>query len=410
MFVDNKMMRYSIKERLTQLHYVEINDSEGDFSRRLFTFDIDSKWKLPYVSLFIKPYKSHTSCIRVISDENESYDHARSEDELYVFQNYVKEELGTYYYNLKLLTVVIADHPYRHLKANDNTVAIKDGKICRRTFFDRELKKDLKALSSCYNYARAKMIRSEVLDSFYGGYRVQGAYLLCAILAFAYWNMSKWNLEPLSVHGLFYQKNILSLVSYMFMHGGISHLVGNIIALLVIGRGLESKIGLTKFMSIFLSGGILSGLLATAYRYDTLNPIATVGASGAIFALLGAWIVVSSYDFNCKDLNIVNFLIDTLVGAGYLYMCSKNENVDNAVHVAGFLCGMAIIIAIENMERIGKDEAIIKTDAYIRERQEEFAFFNKSAVEKAKIIENKEQNKGDTNDVPRDIKSEWIRI
>lgn len=410
MFVDNKLMRWSITERLTQLHYTEINTSEDEFSRRLFTFDLHSKWRLPFVSLFIKPYKSHTTCIMVVADDGGWYDHARSEDELYVFQNYVREELGTYYYNLKLLTVVISDHPYRHLKANDNTVAIKDGKICRRTFFDKELKKDLKALSSCYNYARAKTLRSEVFDSFYGGYRVQGTYWLCLLIVVAFFNMTRWNLSPLSVHGLFYQKNILSLVTYLLMHDSVSHLIGNLVALFIIGRSLEAKIGLTKFITIFFGSGILGGLIATAFRYDTLNSIATVGCSGAVFGLLGAWVIASSYDFNCHDLNLVNFITSSSVGAGYIYLCSRNENVDNATHIAGFICGMAVIILIENLERIGKDEMIILTDSYVRDRKEEYKFFNKPAVEKAKILAKKEEDKETLDDISRNSQPKWVRF
>lgn len=410
MLIDNKMMRWSIAERLTQLHYTEINTDENEFSRRLFTFDLHSKWELPFVSLFIKPYNTHTTCIMIVADDGGWYDHARSEDELYVFQNYVREELGAYYYNLKLLTVVISEHPYRHLKANDNTVAIKDGKICRRTFFDRKLKKDLKALSSCYNYARAKTLRNEVFDSFYGGYRVQGIYLLCLLMIVAYFNMTKWNLSPLSVNGLFYQKNVLSLVTYLFMHDGIGHLDGNIVALFIVGRSLESKVGLTKFLGIFFGSGILGGLIATAFRYDTLNPIGTVGCSGAVFGLIGAWVVVSSYDFNCKDLNLINLIVSLGVGTGYLYLCSRGEMVDNAVHIAGFVCGMAVLIAIENMERIGKDEMLIKSDGYIRSRQEEYEFFNKPAIEKAKILANKEENERDLRDLSRNTQPKWVRF
>ncbi len=407
MFIENSLMRQSIMERLTQLHYIEININDSDFSRRLFSFDLDYKWETPYVHFFIKPYNSYTTCIMLVSDEGWT-DHAKSEDELCAFQSYVEEELGTYYYNLKLLTVVVSDNACRHLASNKNTVAIRDGKIYKKTSVDIDLRSELKVISTCYNYARAKKMRNEVLDSFYGGYKVVATYWICMLMVASFFMTNKLNLKPLEWDSVLSYKKFYTLITYLFMHNGILHLVGNLAGIIVVGRALESKIGLKKFVLVFFGSGILSGVASALYKIDSLDYSATVGCSGAVFGLIGAWVVVSSYDFNYRDLNVTNLITSLIVSIGYLFLCSRNENVDNPAHIAGFIFGIATIIAIECIESIAEDEKLILSDAYIRKREDKFEYFNRPLVEKTLVTE--KEREGKEHDVSRDNKSRWIRF
>jgi membrane associated rhomboid family serine protease len=90
----------------------------------------------------------------------------------------------------------------------------------------------------------------------------------------------------------------VTLVSYMFLHGGIGHLIGNMIFLWIVGCALELGCGRVLYLGIYLLGGIVAVLVYwLVYRTNTL-PL--VGASGAIAALMGAFTVL----FGRKKVNI----------------------------------------------------------------------------------------------------------
>ena len=89
-----------------------------------------------------------------------------------------------------------------------------------------------------------------------------------------------------------------TMVSYMFLHGGIGHLIGNMIFLWIVGCALEMGFGRVMYLGIYLLGGIVA-VLAYWMVYRT-NTLPLVGASGAIAALMGAFTVL----FGCKKVNI----------------------------------------------------------------------------------------------------------
>ena len=75
------------------------------------------------------------------------------------------------------------------------------------------------------------------------------------------------------------------LVSSIFLHGGIIHLLCNIYSLYILGPQLESFLGKTKFTLVFILSGVIGNLLSLTVLQDN---IVSVGASGSIFGLLGA--------------------------------------------------------------------------------------------------------------------------
>lgn len=85
-------------------------------------------------------------------------------------------------------------------------------------------------------------------------------------------------------------KNVpLSLVTSMFLHGGIGHLLGNLIFLVVFGNNVEDRLGNARFVIFYLVGGAAATIAFAAVRPGSTMPL--VGASGAIAAVLGAYLV-----------------------------------------------------------------------------------------------------------------------
>jgi len=83
---------------------------------------------------------------------------------------------------------------------------------------------------------------------------------------------------------------MITLVSSIFLHGGIMHLGGNMWFLWLFGDNIEQKFGRAKYLGIYLIWGILAGLVHV--MGDPASSTPAVGASGAISGILGAYLVI----------------------------------------------------------------------------------------------------------------------
>jgi membrane associated rhomboid family serine protease len=81
-----------------------------------------------------------------------------------------------------------------------------------------------------------------------------------------------------------------TLVSCMFLHGGWMHLIGNMWALFLFGDNVEDRMGSARFLVFYLLCGIIAGL--THYLINPASPIPTIGASGALAGVLGAYFLL----------------------------------------------------------------------------------------------------------------------
>lgn len=82
---------------------------------------------------------------------------------------------------------------------------------------------------------------------------------------------------------------LLPLLTSLFLHGGWLHLLGNLLYLWVFGGNVEDRLGHAKFLLFYLGCGVVAGL--TQVAMDPSSPVPTVGASGAIAGVLGAYLV-----------------------------------------------------------------------------------------------------------------------
>ena len=107
--------------------------------------------------------------------------------------------------------------------------------------------------------------------------------------------MMQWGLVPgrltLALHsgGQALMPALATLVTSMLLHGGWAHLVGNMWYLWIFGDNIEDHLGHTRFLLFYLGGGVIAAL--TQFAIDPTATIPTVGASGAIAAVLGAYAV-----------------------------------------------------------------------------------------------------------------------
>ncbi len=97
----------------------------------------------------------------------------------------------------------------------------------------------------------------------------------------------EWALIPglLQIKGAYY-----SLVTMMFLHGGLLHLAGNMLFLWIFGDNIEDKMGHILFLLFYLAAGVLAGLAQVMAAPGSMVP--TVGASGAIAGVMGGYLLL----------------------------------------------------------------------------------------------------------------------
>lgn len=136
-------------------------------------------------------------------------------------------------------------------------------------------------------------------------------------------------------HGEFYR-----IFTCMFVHAGIDHIYNNMIVLLFIGSYFELAIGRLNYIIVYFLSGVIAGLTSMVYNMSNNNNVQSVGASGAIFGIIGgmtAVILIKYFHTHSIDLKKIIFIAFLSLYGGF-----SSQGVDNAAHVGGFISGFLI--------------------------------------------------------------------
>ena len=148
-------------------------------------------------------------------------------------------------------------------------------------------------------------------------------------------------------------KEIYRLISSMFLHAGLLHLLCNMYSLYVIGPQLESFFGKTKFIIIYLISGIIGNLLSLAFLQDN---IVSVGASGAIFGLLGA-LLYFGYHYRVYLSTVIKSQIIPLILLN-LSIGFFASGINNFAHIGGLIGGVLVSMAAGVKYKSNKSDII----------------------------------------------------
>lgn len=159
---------------------------------------------------------------------------------------------------------------------------------------------------------------------------------------------------------------VYTIITHMYIHGNILHLLMNMIFLIFIGIPFEERVGSKKFTLIYFAAGIL-GILVNAwitFYYPLLNPdVIGIGASGAIFGVMGAYAFLYPRDEIIAPLGpiitkvpvilvaVVYFLIETVYVLFFV-----QDSVGHVVHVGGFVSGVYMVFLLRKYEPAKKEE------------------------------------------------------
>lgn len=157
---------------------------------------------------------------------------------------------------------------------------------------------------------------------------------------------SDWGMWPaaVAVNDEWYR-----LLTSVFLHGSWLHLAFNMYVLYVLGPPLERLLGHVRFLALFLIAG-LGGAVAS-FTFSTINTI-SVGASGAIFGLMGALVVAGRH--LRADITQVLVLIGINVVIGFLA-----PGVDWRAHLGGLLVGAAVAFVFSKAPR-GSSQTLVQ--------------------------------------------------
>ena len=161
--------------------------------------------------------------------------------------------------------------------------------------------------------------------------------------------VERWSLIPADVVA---GRNWITILTGMFMHAGWSHIIGNMVFLWAFGPEVEDLMGRGRYLLFYLLGG-----LAAAFAQVIASPgsmVPNLGASGAIAAVMGAFLVTYPQDLIRSLLVILVFVRITYIPAalligvwGLLQLLSlgavvhqpASSGVAYAAHVGGFIFG-----------------------------------------------------------------------
>jgi membrane associated rhomboid family serine protease len=153
--------------------------------------------------------------------------------------------------------------------------------------------------------------------------------------------------------------NVYTPIISMFLHGGWGHLLGNMLFLAVFGDDIEDSMGPGRFLTFYLLCGVIAA--AAHIAIDSASPVPTVGASGAISGVMGAYLILyPQVRIRMLFIFIIFFKVFSIpawlvllwwffvqVIAGLPELSSVRPDVSSGVavwaHIGGFLAGIAFI-------------------------------------------------------------------
>lgn len=200
-------------------------------------------------------------------------------------------------------------------------------------------------------------------------------YILCTQTGEVVYHIGSMNAEKILVEKQYYR-----FVTAIFLHADIDHIVSNMIYLVGLGQMIEQMIGHVRFGILYLLSGFGACAFSILYSVLTGDIYDAVGASGAIFGLIGAlFILIIIRDMRRRvhrpscEMEAMPDQIDVLDRNGrelpsayesismgklifvvvyMIYSGARAARVDNAAHVGGLVCGL-LIMAVMNLIKTG---------------------------------------------------------
>lgn len=205
------------------------------------------------------------------------------------------------------------------------------------------------------------IFRNLILDKSFNQALDAGKIITSADIDYTAWHLKRTRYKELyqSISSLHYgirpaYNSLTTAFSYMFLHGSMGHLIGNMIFLLILGFALEKALGKLLFSIAYLGSGVLAAEFFAMGNSSVVTP--TIGASGAISGLMAIFTVI----FGLRKINFfywVVFYFDYIrapaiavlpIWIGHeIYQATSNasSNINYLIHLGGLVAGIIIATA-----------------------------------------------------------------
>lgn len=243
--------------------------------------------------------------------------------------------------NIRLIQIIVGNNVNEriHPQCEYIFINIVDNKIL---YYSTGLENKVEELLNCMRRSSSNYEKTEVSIITYILITVNVlAYIVTAYLSgnFIDSNTNVLVFLGAKVNYLIARGEYYRLITCMFLHGGIMHLLLNMFALYSLGPFIEKIYGKIRYLIIYFLAGIVSSIFS--YMFSSA---VSIGASGAIFGLLGAALI---FAMKMKDrigkgfiTNIVSVILINL------FMGLSMSNVDNFGHLGGLIGGSAITLLL----------------------------------------------------------------
>ena len=142
------------------------------------------------------------------------------------------------------------------------------------------------------------------------------------------------------------------LITGAFLHGGVSHYIINMYSLYVLGSQIEGFLGRGKYLAVYMFSALIGSLFSIIF-----NTIPSVGASGAIFGILGS-LLYFGYHYRVYLGSVIKSQILPLILINLAIGFMSNGQIDNFAHIGGLIGGVLMTMAVGVKYKSSKTEMI----------------------------------------------------
>jgi len=215
-----------------------------------------------------------------------------------------------------------------------------------------------------------------------------------------------------------YFPNIYTLFTSMFVHSGFLHIFGNMLVFFFMGIAFEQRIGAKKFLIIYLITGVCGALTHSLLNLSyPNNQIILIGASGAIFGIMGAFAysyprdeVVMPVPIGIMFIMRIKVIYATIIFAAletFVVMLEVQDNTAHFAHLGGLISG-AVLAALLIKTRAEKEnpQETMHYNSYIQQKSKKINFANLEKLAETK--EQKEMLKRIESETVPQVRDIWL--
>ena len=175
-------------------------------------------------------------------------------------------------------------------------------------------------------------------------------FILCALTGSTESTMHLFDWGASEYDAVVYDHEYYRLIAAMFLHAGPEHLINNMFVLMVIGERLEKILGKARYFIIYMLTGLFASIGSILYYHWMGEAVVGVGASGAIFGIIGGvFYMVIRYRGSQTGMStnrmVLFFLLSLYSGV------RTSSNVDNTAHIVGCISGVILTFIIDELRK-----------------------------------------------------------